>query len=167
MLPTTWLQDKQASDNMDHMLRLMGLKGVVRQAVRLLRGVHIQHTDESVQLQVFSVLGWFKVKLRACCVDMSMCVRMCARTLWVWVWVVGSRVLTCSYVGRDTCGVQAGKEGGFEVQPLSLLALHPGLVHVPDLYRERTAISSAITLGRASFLCCADETFTQNYFVLC
>ncbi|KAG1673095.1 hypothetical protein FOA52_013165 [Chlamydomonas sp. UWO 241] len=63
-LTGTWIKDRKASQSMESVLQLMGLHGIVRKAVSLLRGVHIRHDDQSIALDVFSVLGWFKMTER-------------------------------------------------------------------------------------------------------
>eukprot|EP00955_Chlamydomonas_euryale_P115013 366322-Chlamydomonas_euryale.AAC.9 len=45
---------------MDSALQLMGMRGIVRKALCLLRGMNISQTGTSVTFEVFSVLGWFK-----------------------------------------------------------------------------------------------------------
>lgn len=46
---------------MDPVLRLMHVRGVVRQAIKLVKGVNIKTSSDRLTLEVFSVIGWFKV----------------------------------------------------------------------------------------------------------
>eukprot|EP00195_Chlamydomonas_chlamydogama_P007127 CAMPEP_0202896284 /NCGR_PEP_ID=MMETSP1392-20130828/5314_1 /ASSEMBLY_ACC=CAM_ASM_000868 /TAXON_ID=225041 /ORGANISM="Chlamydomonas chlamydogama, Strain SAG 11-48b" /LENGTH=254 /DNA_ID=CAMNT_0049581579 /DNA_START=109 /DNA_END=874 /DNA_ORIENTATION=- len=57
----TWIKDKHASDSMDKAMTLMHLSGVVRQAVKLVKGVNIKQDDTTFTMEVFSYIGWFKV----------------------------------------------------------------------------------------------------------
>jgi hypothetical protein len=49
---------------MDKVLQAMGMRGIMRQAVRLLKGMNIKHSDDTFTLEVFSHIGWFKVRLK-------------------------------------------------------------------------------------------------------
>ena len=60
----TWNKDLAASDSLDDALRLMQLGGIMRQAVKLVRGVSIEQSSEEFVFRVFSVLTWFKVDVR-------------------------------------------------------------------------------------------------------
>lgn len=55
------LQDKAASDSMSEAITLMGLSGLMRQAIKLIKGIKITHDDTSFSMAVFSVFTWFKV----------------------------------------------------------------------------------------------------------
>jgi len=55
------LQDKAKSDSMSEAIALMGIGGLLRSAMKLIRGVKIQQDQQSFTLAVFSVLSWFKV----------------------------------------------------------------------------------------------------------
>jgi hypothetical protein len=46
---------------MDRALALMGLGGVMRQAIRLIKGVQISQDQQAFEMAVFSVFAWFKV----------------------------------------------------------------------------------------------------------
>lgn len=46
---------------MDPVLHLMHVRGVVRQAIKLVKGVNIKTSSDRLTLEVFSVVGWFKV----------------------------------------------------------------------------------------------------------
>lgn len=56
-----WIKDKKASGNMDKVLQAMGMRGLMRQAVRLLKGMNIKHSDDAFTIEVFSHIGWFKM----------------------------------------------------------------------------------------------------------
>ncbi len=43
-------------------MSLMHLGGIIRQAVKLVRGVHIDQDDTTFALTVFSIISWFKVR---------------------------------------------------------------------------------------------------------
>lgn len=47
---------------MDEAIALMALGGVMRQAIRLIRGVQIKQDQQQFEMAVFSVLSWFKVR---------------------------------------------------------------------------------------------------------
>lgn len=54
-------QDKAASDSMDPAMDLMGLNGLIRKAINLVRGVEIAITDDMFEMAVISIIPWFKV----------------------------------------------------------------------------------------------------------
>lgn len=58
------LQDKEASECMNDAIALMGLSALMRQAMKLIRGVQIQQDDSTFTFAVFSLISWFKVWLR-------------------------------------------------------------------------------------------------------
>jgi hypothetical protein len=58
------LQDKDASDSMSDAITLMGLSGLMRQAIKLIKGITLTQDDTSFSMAVFSVLSWFKVSER-------------------------------------------------------------------------------------------------------
>ena len=45
---------------MEPVLRLMHVRGLVRQAIKLVKGMHIKHSEDSFTVEVFSYIGWFK-----------------------------------------------------------------------------------------------------------
>jgi hypothetical protein len=53
-------QDKQASDSMDYAIKLMGLSGLMRQAIKLLKGIKLTQEGNTFTMAVFSVFSWFK-----------------------------------------------------------------------------------------------------------
>uniref|UniRef100_A0A383VSN2 Uncharacterized protein n=1 Tax=Tetradesmus obliquus TaxID=3088 RepID=A0A383VSN2_TETOB len=57
----TWIKDKEASDSMSDAITLMGLSGLMRQAIKLVKGITLSQDDASFSMAVFSVLSWFKV----------------------------------------------------------------------------------------------------------
>lgn len=46
---------------MAHAIELMQVGGLVRQAIKLIRGIEVVHNDEEFMMAVFSVFPWFKV----------------------------------------------------------------------------------------------------------
>ena len=46
-------------------MSLMHLGGIIRQAVKLVRGVHIDQDEATFALTVFSIISWFKVRCSA------------------------------------------------------------------------------------------------------
>ncbi|KXZ46597.1 hypothetical protein GPECTOR_42g808 [Gonium pectorale] len=54
--------DRERSDSMEGAMNLMHLNGIVRQAVKLVRGVRIDQQPEAFNFTVFSVISWFKVR---------------------------------------------------------------------------------------------------------
>ena len=54
-------KDKDASDSMDPAMDLMGLNGLIRKAINLVRGVEISITDDTFKMAITSVIPWFKV----------------------------------------------------------------------------------------------------------
>ncbi|KAK9915727.1 hypothetical protein WJX75_003301 [Coccomyxa subellipsoidea] len=57
-----WIKDKAASDSMDPAMDLMGLNGLIRKAINLVRGVEIAITDDTFEMAIISVIPWFKVR---------------------------------------------------------------------------------------------------------
>jgi hypothetical protein len=55
------LQDAEASDAMDAASQLMGLSMIMRQAVKLIKGVEVTHSDTHLTFGLFSLVTWFKV----------------------------------------------------------------------------------------------------------
>jgi hypothetical protein len=55
------LQDAEASDAMDAASQLMGLSMIMRQAVKLIKGVEVTHSDTHFTFGLFSLVTWFKV----------------------------------------------------------------------------------------------------------
>ncbi|KAF8056366.1 hypothetical protein HT031_006365 [Scenedesmus sp. PABB004] len=60
----TWIKDGAASDSMDAAMGLIRLNGVMRTAVRLIKGVRIQLDEGHFDFAVFSVIRWFTVHER-------------------------------------------------------------------------------------------------------
>jgi hypothetical protein len=56
------LQDNAASDSLEPAIRLIHLNRVMRQAVRLIRGVQLGIEQEQLRFSVFSAIPWFKVR---------------------------------------------------------------------------------------------------------
>eukprot|EP00200_Dunaliella_tertiolecta_P005469 CAMPEP_0202340272 /NCGR_PEP_ID=MMETSP1126-20121109/1779_1 /ASSEMBLY_ACC=CAM_ASM_000457 /TAXON_ID=3047 /ORGANISM="Dunaliella tertiolecta, Strain CCMP1320" /LENGTH=199 /DNA_ID=CAMNT_0048930947 /DNA_START=178 /DNA_END=777 /DNA_ORIENTATION=+ len=59
-----WVKDKDLSDSMGEAMDIMELGGLVRQAVKLIRGLRIEADEDTFTLQVLSILTWFKVTER-------------------------------------------------------------------------------------------------------
>lgn len=55
------LQDGAASDSLEPAIRLIHLNRVMRQAVRLIRGVQLGIEQDQLRFSVFSAIPWFKV----------------------------------------------------------------------------------------------------------
>eukprot|EP00195_Chlamydomonas_chlamydogama_P002255 CAMPEP_0202917478 /NCGR_PEP_ID=MMETSP1392-20130828/71079_1 /ASSEMBLY_ACC=CAM_ASM_000868 /TAXON_ID=225041 /ORGANISM="Chlamydomonas chlamydogama, Strain SAG 11-48b" /LENGTH=268 /DNA_ID=CAMNT_0049610239 /DNA_START=71 /DNA_END=874 /DNA_ORIENTATION=+ len=64
LLTGTWVKDGRASDPMDPACDLMKLNGLVRGAVRLIKGLEVRLTPDTFHMAVFSVISWFKVRER-------------------------------------------------------------------------------------------------------
>lgn len=60
-LSGTWIKDRSRSDSMDEAIKLMRLNAVMRQAVRLVKGMRIKQDASIFEMAVFSYIGWFKV----------------------------------------------------------------------------------------------------------
>lgn len=61
MSQTLRQQDNAASDSLEPAIRLIHLNRVMRQAVRLIRGVQLGIEDEQLRFSVVSAIPWFKV----------------------------------------------------------------------------------------------------------
>ena len=57
-----WQKDRARSSSMSAAMDVMRLGGVMRQAVKLVRGCDIAQTGETFTMDVTSVIGWFKVR---------------------------------------------------------------------------------------------------------
>ena len=59
----TSTQDKKASESMEAAMDIMALGGIVRTAVKLIRGINVDIDDKAgtFTLCVFSIISWFKV----------------------------------------------------------------------------------------------------------
>jgi hypothetical protein len=55
-------QDGQRSTPMNEALRVMGIGGLMRQAIKLVRGCDIKQTEEEFTMDITSVIGWFKAR---------------------------------------------------------------------------------------------------------
>jgi hypothetical protein len=60
------LQDGAASDSLEPAIRLIHLNRVMRQAVRLIRGVQLGIEQDQLRFSVFSAIPWFKVSGWVC-----------------------------------------------------------------------------------------------------
>ncbi|GIL92453.1 hypothetical protein Vretimale_6445 [Volvox reticuliferus] len=61
-LSGTWIKNRESSQSMEDAMNLMRLNGIVRQAVKLVKGVHIKVEPDNFTFTVFSFISWFKVK---------------------------------------------------------------------------------------------------------
>lgn len=57
----TWLKDAASSDSFDPIMEVMKLNGLLRGAIRLIRGVEIKLDEEEFTFAAFSVVKWFKI----------------------------------------------------------------------------------------------------------
>ncbi|GBF99971.1 hypothetical protein Rsub_12664 [Raphidocelis subcapitata] len=57
-----WIKDGQRSTPMTDALRVMQIGGIMRQAIKLVRGCNISQTDDEFVMDITSVIGWFKVR---------------------------------------------------------------------------------------------------------
>jgi hypothetical protein len=57
----TWIKDAAASESMDAAMRLVRLNAVMRQAVKLIRGVQLSIEEDRFKFAVFSAISWFKL----------------------------------------------------------------------------------------------------------
>jgi hypothetical protein len=57
------VQDKDASDPMDEAISLAGLSGLMKQAIKLIKGIEVKHEGDSFSFGLFSVISWFKVMI--------------------------------------------------------------------------------------------------------
>lgn len=71
------LQDAAASTSMDAAMRLIHLNALMRQAVKLIKGVQLSIDEDRFKFGVFSAISWFKV-----CVDV-LAAAVGARRWWV------------------------------------------------------------------------------------
>jgi hypothetical protein len=55
------VQDAAASESMDAAMRLIHLNAVMRQAVKLIRGVQLSIEEDRFKFAVFSAISWFKL----------------------------------------------------------------------------------------------------------
>lgn len=62
VLSAPWLQDGAASDSLDAAMRLVHLNALLRQGVKLIRGVDLGIGESHFQFQVFSAIPIFKVR---------------------------------------------------------------------------------------------------------
>eukprot|EP01023_Acetabularia_acetabulum_P014652 TRINITY_DN1715_c2_g1_i1.p1 TRINITY_DN1715_c2_g1~~TRINITY_DN1715_c2_g1_i1.p1 ORF type:complete len:336 (+),score=30.87 TRINITY_DN1715_c2_g1_i1:27-1010(+) len=60
-LTGTWIKDKELSDSMEGVMDLMQLGGIIRTAVKLVRGVRIEVTEDNLEAAVFSIFPWYKI----------------------------------------------------------------------------------------------------------
>jgi hypothetical protein len=58
---------------MDAAMRLIHLNGLMRQAVKLIRGVQLCIEEDRFRFSVFSAISWFKVRGRRSCAVPGVC----------------------------------------------------------------------------------------------
>lgn len=51
---------------MEAAIKLIELNGVIRTAIRMIRGVELKLTDSTFEFAVFSIFPWFKVSTHTC-----------------------------------------------------------------------------------------------------
>ncbi|GBF91184.1 hypothetical protein Rsub_04853 [Raphidocelis subcapitata] len=61
-LAGTWVKDHAASDSMEPIMEAMHMNGLLRTAIRLLRGLEIRLDEGSFSFAAFSVVRWFKLR---------------------------------------------------------------------------------------------------------
>lgn len=59
-----WIKDKETSDSMESAFELLRLNGLLRRAIRLIKGVYIRQSSGEFELSVLSGILWFKVTER-------------------------------------------------------------------------------------------------------
>jgi hypothetical protein len=57
----TWIKDAAASTSMDAAMRLIHLNALMRQAVKLIKGVQLSIDEDRFKFGVFSAISWFKL----------------------------------------------------------------------------------------------------------
>ncbi|GLI66406.1 hypothetical protein VaNZ11_010167 [Volvox africanus] len=57
-----WIKNREKSQSMEDAMNLMRLNGIIRQAVKLVKGVNIKVDRDNFTFTVFSFISWFKVK---------------------------------------------------------------------------------------------------------
>eukprot|EP01024_Parvocaulis_polyphysoides_P019954 TRINITY_DN1913_c1_g3_i1.p1 TRINITY_DN1913_c1_g3~~TRINITY_DN1913_c1_g3_i1.p1 ORF type:complete len:323 (-),score=42.35 TRINITY_DN1913_c1_g3_i1:229-1197(-) len=57
----TWIKDVERSDCMEEVMDLMKIGGLLRSAIKLIRGMQIEYTEEHWKASVFSFIPWFKI----------------------------------------------------------------------------------------------------------
>jgi hypothetical protein len=75
------LQEHALSDSMDPALNLMRMNGIMRQAVKLIKGIKINLDQDHFELVVFSIIRWFKVRTVDVCMDPAFCIIPAAQQL--------------------------------------------------------------------------------------
>jgi hypothetical protein len=58
-------QDAAASESMDAAMHLIHLNALMRQAVKLIKGVQLSIEEDRFKFAVFSAISWFKVRAGA------------------------------------------------------------------------------------------------------
>jgi hypothetical protein len=56
-----FMQDHQLSDPMEGACNIMQLNGLMRTAVKMVKGVKLTLNEEEFDVAVFSVISWFKI----------------------------------------------------------------------------------------------------------
>jgi hypothetical protein len=55
------MQDRKASDSLDPAMDIMGMHGLIRHAVRIMKGIRLTLTEDEFDLVVVSVIPLLKV----------------------------------------------------------------------------------------------------------
>lgn len=61
MFQGTWIKDVNGSDSMEEAIALLRLNGIVRTAIRLIKGIKLTIGGGQFEMAVFSFISWFKV----------------------------------------------------------------------------------------------------------
>ncbi|DBA74570.1 hypothetical protein WJX79_007429 [Trebouxia sp. C0005] len=60
----TWIRDKQASDSFENAMTVMQINPFLKTAMRQLKGIRLEQTDDAVVLNLLSRFPWFKLQER-------------------------------------------------------------------------------------------------------
>jgi len=63
--PCCTLQDKEASDSFENAMTVMKINPFLKTAMRQLKGIRLEQTDDAVVLNLLSRFPWFKVAMHA------------------------------------------------------------------------------------------------------
>lgn len=74
------LQDKKASDSFENAMTVMQINPILKTAMRQLKGIRLQQTDEEVELVLLSRFSWFKVATYA--QPEAPCISLCCKMGW-------------------------------------------------------------------------------------
>ncbi|KAL0035382.1 hypothetical protein WJX77_003830 [Trebouxia sp. C0004] len=60
----TWIRDKEASDSFENAMKVMQINPFLKTAMRQLKGIRLEQTDDAVVLHLLSRFPWFKLQER-------------------------------------------------------------------------------------------------------